>query len=56
MGAKAADTKTMWGVPLKEVTSGKATYYEFGEPPLKGYDSPQSLEDYPYWPYPENPR
>ena len=52
VGAKASGERTMWGVPLKAVQSGKATYHEFGEPPLKGYNTPASLEDFPYWPDP----
>jgi uroporphyrinogen decarboxylase len=54
VGAGATGLRTMWGVPLKIVQAGKATYHEFGEPPLKNYETPEALEDYPYWPDPEN--
>lgn len=53
VGAKACGSRTLWGVPLKAVQSGKATYHEFGEPPLKGYTTPASLKNYPFWPDPE---
>jgi len=52
VGASAAGERTMWGVPLKEVKAGKAVYHEFGEPPLKNYNTPESLKDFPYWPDP----
>jgi len=45
--------RTMWGVPLKEINTGTATYHEFGTPPLAQYDTPESLETYPFWPDPE---
>jgi uroporphyrinogen decarboxylase len=50
VGAQTSGGKTMWGVPLKEMQAGKAVYHEFGEPPLKDYNTPESLKDYPYWP------
>jgi len=53
VGGQAAGSKTMWGVPLKEMQSGEALYHEFGEPPLKKYDSPEAIKDYPDWPDPE---
>lgn len=42
-----------WGVPLKTVQSGKATYVEFGEGPLADFDAPSQLDDYPLWPDPD---
>ncbi|HBG27911.1 MAG: hypothetical protein A2Y10_16450 [Planctomycetes bacterium GWF2_41_51] len=51
---KSTDTnRTVWGVPLKRITSGKAVYDEFGEPPLKNYNI-DSLDEYPFWPKAEN--
>lgn len=53
VGGQASGLKTMWGVPLKEVQSGQAVYHEFGEPPLKNYNDPESIKDYPDWPVTE---
>ncbi|ACB76167.1 uroporphyrinogen decarboxylase family protein [Opitutus terrae] len=52
-GAGADDpaaTRTMWGVPLRTIQAGAAQYAEFGAAPLLGYDTPGSLDDYPWWP------
>jgi uroporphyrinogen decarboxylase len=49
-GAESAGSRTMWGVPLKDIQAGEAHYAEFGTAPLAGYDTPGSLEDYPWWP------
>jgi uroporphyrinogen decarboxylase len=46
-------SRTMWGTPLRKVKAGEATYEEFGTPPLTGYETPDSLEEFPYWPDPE---
>ncbi len=54
VGAQSSTTRTVWGVPLKTIRSGKAQYQEFGEAPLKNYNTVQSLKDYPFWPAPEN--
>lgn len=43
-------SRTMWGTPLKGQQAGEAFYQEFAEAPLKGYDTPESLEGYPLWP------
>jgi uroporphyrinogen decarboxylase len=43
-------SRTMWGVPLKEVQAGAAHYSEFGSAPLADYETPESLNDYPWWP------
>ncbi len=53
VGLQTEGLKTTWGVPLKEMKSGQAIYYEFGEPPLKNYNTPESIKDYPDWPDPE---
>jgi len=45
--------KTMWGVPTRMIRAGKATYQEFGAPPLGGMDDPAQLAGYPDWPDPE---
>jgi uroporphyrinogen decarboxylase len=49
-GAEDGGSSTMWGVPLKDVQAGAAHYAEFGSAPLAGYDTPRSLDDYPWWP------
>jgi uroporphyrinogen decarboxylase len=51
-GAESATTRTMWGVPLRGIQSGEAHYEEFGEPPMKGYETAADVERYPYWPDP----
>lgn len=52
VGAEASGNRTMWGVPLISVQAGVAHYNEFGEPPLTGYETADSINDYPYWPDP----
>jgi uroporphyrinogen decarboxylase len=49
-GAEEGGSRTMWGVPLKDQQAGEATYAEVGGAPLMGYDTPESLSDYPWWP------
>jgi uroporphyrinogen decarboxylase len=49
-GAEDGGSRTMWGVPLKDVQAGEAHYAEFGAAPLAGYDTPESLDNYPWWP------
>lgn len=49
-GAENGADRTMWGVPLKEIQAGEAHYAEFGTAPLAGYDTPASLDAYPWWP------
>ena len=49
-GAESGGARTMWGVPLRGIQSGEAHYMEFGDAPLSGFDTPESLEDYPFWP------
>ena len=53
-GAETAGNRTMWGVPLKGIQAGSAHYMEFGEAPLAGYNTPDRLNDYPYWPHPDH--
>ena len=45
--------RSMWGTPLKDINTGNALYQEFGEPPLKDYETVESLDAYPYWPDPD---
>ncbi|MFP5209781.1 MAG: hypothetical protein ACLGRW_10875, partial [Acidobacteriota bacterium] len=49
-GAEEGGSRTMWGVPLRDIKAGEAHYAEFGAAPLAGYDTPESLDDYPWWP------
>lgn len=49
-GAESGGSRTMWGVPLKGIQAGAAYYAEFGEAPMKDFDSPRQLDDYPWWP------
>jgi uroporphyrinogen decarboxylase len=49
-GAESGGNRTMWGVPLKGIQAGEAHYAEFGEAPLLGYETPESLDNYPWWP------
>ncbi len=49
-GAESGGSRTMWGVPLEDVQAGAASYAEFASAPLAGYDTPKSLDDYPWWP------
>jgi len=44
--------RSMWGTPLRAIQAGEALYQEFGEAPLREYETPVSLEDYPFWPDP----
>ncbi|MCA9412097.1 MAG: uroporphyrinogen-III decarboxylase-like protein [Candidatus Omnitrophica bacterium] len=39
-----------WGCRRRTVQAGAAEYDEFVDYPLAGYDSPDSLDDYPWWP------
>ena len=49
-GAESGGDRTMWGVPLKGIQAGAAHYAEFGEAPLRDYNTPASLDRYPWWP------
>lgn len=49
-GAEDGGSRTMWGAPIKNIAAGDAHYAEFGSAPLLGYETPESLCDYPWWP------
>ncbi len=49
-GAECGGSRTMWGVPLKDIQAGVAHYAEFGAAPLKDFNTPASLDRYPWWP------
>ena len=49
-GAEKTGSRTMWGVPLKDIQAGDAHYAEFGSAPLADYKTVESLADYPWWP------
>jgi uroporphyrinogen decarboxylase len=49
-GAESGGTRTMWGVPLQEIQAGEAHYAEFGSAPMSDFDTPASLDQYPWWP------
>ena len=49
-GAERGGSRTMWGVPLKEVQAGAARYAEFGAAPLAGFETAAALDRYPWWP------
>ncbi len=49
-GAESGGERTMWGVPLQNIQAGEASYAEFGSAPLADFNSPASLEQYPWWP------
>lgn len=45
--------RSIWGTPLHNAEAGDAHYQEFGAAPLADYNTPESLEDYPFWPDPD---
>jgi uroporphyrinogen decarboxylase len=49
-GAESGGSRTMWGVPLADVQAGEAHYAECASAPLAGFDTPESLDRYPWWP------
>ncbi|OAM91204.1 hypothetical protein OH491_22200 [Termitidicoccus mucosus] len=49
-GPNEAAERNLWGVPIKTVRAGAATYAEFAEAPLAAFDTPAALDDYPWWP------
>lgn len=53
VGAAAQGARTMWGVPLKGIKAGAAHYEEFAGAPMKGFETPSSVGDYPFWPHPD---
>ena len=46
VGAQSVGSRTMWGVPVKDIQAGAALYQEFTEPPLLGYE-PEDVDQYP---------
>jgi len=53
VGANASGTRTMWGVPLKDIMTGEAHYQEFTEPPMREYTTAEEADNYPFWPDPD---
>jgi uroporphyrinogen decarboxylase len=49
-GAESGGSRTLWGVPLQRIQAGAASYAEFGDAPLANFNTPASLDDYPWWP------
>ncbi|MCC5835076.1 MAG: hypothetical protein JJU20_10115 [Opitutales bacterium] len=45
--------RTMWGVETRTMKAGAATYQEFGTPPLGECEEIEELDDYAYWPDPD---
>ena len=43
-----------WGCYRKGIAAGPAVYEEIVKHPLQGFDTPESLDDYPWWPDPDN--
>ena len=39
-----------WGATIKKINTGTAVYHEFASQPLKGYDKPELIADFPDWP------
>ena len=53
VGATTSGSRTMWGVPLKHVQAGVGHYEEFAGAPMADYETPASVDAYPYWPDPD---
>lgn len=45
--------RSMWGTPLRAMQAGQALYHEFAAAPLAEYETPESLDRYPFWPEPD---
>ncbi|MCC6443264.1 MAG: hypothetical protein IT210_07385 [Armatimonadetes bacterium] len=45
--------RDIWGVDFRAVTNSVGTYIDLTRNPLRDYDTPESLEDYAYWPSPD---
>ncbi len=48
------EPRNMWGVPLRGIQAGDAYYSEFAHAPMQDFEEISELEDYPYWPDPNN--
>jgi len=44
--------RSMWGTPLRPMQAGQALYHEFAGAPLADFGTPESLDQYPFWPDP----
>jgi len=49
-GAESGGSRTMWGVPLREIQAGEARYSEFGAAPMAQCETPTDVDQYPLWP------
>jgi uroporphyrinogen decarboxylase len=49
-GAESGGSRTIWGVPLRKIQAGAASYAEFDDAPLARCNTPALLDDYPWWP------
>lgn len=45
--------RNIWGSVTKSMDAGQEMYLEVDTPGLKGYETVESLADYPYWPDPD---
>lgn len=52
-GAGAAGERSAWGVPLREMKAGGATYHETAAAPLGAAETAADLDRYAWWPDPE---
>ncbi|GMV65393.1 MAG: hypothetical protein AMXMBFR75_11940 [Candidatus Hinthialibacteria bacterium] len=44
------ESTNFWGMRMQRIQAGLAAYDEFLDFPLAQYDTPKSLDDYPWWP------
>jgi uroporphyrinogen decarboxylase len=54
-GAEYPETggRTLWGTTSRRAHAGSSEYIEIDKPGLAGFETVESLKDYPYWPEPE---
>jgi len=45
--------RNLWGVPIAKTQAGEAVYDEYAGAPMDYIDSPSQLDNYPYWPDPD---
>ena len=50
VGAETHGSRTTWGVPLRAVQAGEASYAEFAGAPLAAFETPEDLANYSWWP------